>query len=110
MRDVYARDFTLTAFALPLCLFSRTVKLDSHRLAPGSSCVAALPSAKLAVSSGKPALERPPVPATTGAVGGMPGHWLFAVATMPVGEIDDANAGHVAGSGVPVSGLMLYKS
>jgi hypothetical protein len=77
--------------------FLLTVKLASHHEAPGSSCVATLPDAKLLVSAGKPALVRPPVLGTGAASGAMAGHWLFGALTTPRGPMEEAKAGQDCG-------------
>ena len=69
-----------------------TVKLANHQLAPGSSCVAALPVAKADDRAGK---------AAAGADDEMKGQGLRAATATPAEEIDVAKAGHALGKAVP---------
>ena len=72
-----------------------TVKLASHQLAPGSSCVAKLPIAKAEVIDGK---------AAAGAEDEMKGHGLRGATATPVDEMEEAKAGQ-AGGLIDVAGL-----
>ena len=67
-------------------------EVGQPQLAPGSSCVAALPVAKADERAGK---------AAAGAEDAMKGQGLRAATATPAEEIDVAKAGHAFGKAVP---------